>query len=1072
MTKRMLVDATQPEEIRVAVVNGNRLEELDFETTSRKQLKGNIYLAKVMRVEPALQAAFIDYGCLRHGFLAFPEVHPDYYRIPVADREALLAEEQRCADLAEVDEDEPPPRRTVRHRPPSRGQSRPTGLESSAAAVGTCDGNTDEPSGHEGPIDHLDENHDEHPGELHNNHEDIDGSDVHSSVTMLAAQIPVETLVFEAPLLPGDMEPEHEVKVGEVAPSLVASSPVTSSPVALSKDVVGTHSFIGSPECPEVASLDVIGGDEIEEIVRRRPRPLRSYKIQEVITRRQILLVQVVKEERGGKGAALTTYLSLPGRYCVLMPNTGRGGGVSRKITNPVDRKRLKEMLFDLDIPPGMAVILRTAGLERSKAEIKRDLEYLLRLWDSIREQTLRSTAPELIYEEANLIKRSIRDLYSNEIDEVLVEGDQGYRLARDFMRMLVPSHAKRVQPYHDETIPLFFRYQVETQIDAVHSPVVQLKSGGYIVLNQTEALVAIDVNSGRSTRERNIEETAFKTNLEAVDEVARQLRLRDLAGLIVIDFIDMDDSRNNLAVERRLKEAMKTDRARIQLGRISPFGLLELSRQRLRPSLMETNYEKCPHCAGVGLIRSVESAALHALRAVEEEGIRRRYAEITVAVAPKVALYVLNTKRAELSRMEQRYGMHVAMLADETLIVPDLRIERVRARGPEDGAVAVFTADVSYTENDYRANPDDDDEINGADIAGEVAVEPVGVPEIVVARGGLGGASVGDGRGDRRGGRRNRRNRHGNDGAERPAEARVVPQAALEAEVRVPFYHTESEGGASSGEGEAIATTGEVVATPEATEALARKRRRGKRGGRRRGRGRNEPGSGEVGLESPEAAPDEAPEVAPDEAPEMAPDEAFLLAIPPVQSLGAAERIGPWNDEDDFDWFPDGERLAPVADTTAVDTTEVAIVPDEINAISPEVETDACSGDELDNEPEDEPYAESSSDTGPSKRIRRKSAAKATDEGDGLVARRVRRRVKPAATEDDTLPADGVFETAPETVPETVTETAPESMALQSPPESVAETEITGQEVPAEVAVVAPSAVPQATRRGWWSRD
>ncbi len=353
--------------------------------------------------------------------------------------------------------------------------------------------------------------------------------------------------------------------------------------------------------------MDDLGGDEADDAQRRRPRPLRSYKIQEVIKRRQILLVQVVKEERGNKGAALTTYLSLPGRYCVLMPNTGRGGGISRKITNPQDRKRLKEMMSDLDIPEGMAVILRTAGMERTKPEIKRDLEYLLRLWDSIRDLTLQSSAPALIYEEANLIKRSIRDLYTNDIDEVHVEGENGYRVARDFMHMLMPSHTRKVQLYRDETIPLFFRYQVETQIDAIHSPVCQLKSGGYIVINQTEALVAIDVNSGRSTRERNIEETAHKTNLEAADEIARQLRLRDLAGLIVIDFIDMEDARNNASVERRIKEAMKNDRARIQVGRISPFGLLELSRQRLRPSLMETNFEKCPHCTGTGMIRSIE---------------------------------------------------------------------------------------------------------------------------------------------------------------------------------------------------------------------------------------------------------------------------------------------------------------------------------------------------------------------------------------------------------------------------------------------------------------------------------
>ncbi|MEI7610951.1 MAG: Rne/Rng family ribonuclease, partial [Rhodospirillaceae bacterium] len=552
--------------------------------------------------------------------------------------------------------------------------------DSSEAEAANGDSQADA-ADHESEADHGSDADDDGPGKV------------------MPATIPVESVSEE----PGSEEPETppaaavQAETGEESGDETEEADAPSLESDLTDAAGDTDGHDGAEEAAEPIRVDTIGGDEAdedEEVARRRPRSLRSYKIQEVIKRRQILLVQVTKEERGTKGAALTTYLSLPGRYCVLMPNTGRGGGVSRKITNPQDRKRLKEMLSDLDIPQGMAVILRTAGLERSKAEIKRDLEYLLRLWDSIREQTLQSTAPELIYEEANLIKRSIRDLYANDIDEVLVEGEDGYRVAKDFMRMLVPSQAKRVQPYRDETIPLFFRYQVESQIDAMHSPVVQLKSGGYIVINQTEALVAIDVNSGRSTRERNIEETAFKTNLEAADEVARQLRLRDLAGLIVIDFIDMEDNRNNAAVERRLKEAMKNDRARIQLGRISPFGLLELSRQRLRPSLLEANFEKCPHCSGLGVIRSIESAALHALRAIEEEGIRRRSSEISVALPSKVALYILNTKRAELALVEQRYGLRIVILTDDELIVPDLRIERVKARLPgEEAAAAIATA-------------------------------------------------------------------------------------------------------------------------------------------------------------------------------------------------------------------------------------------------------------------------------------------------------------------------------------------------------------------------------------------
>src|SRR5437879_1769571 len=434
----------------------------------------------------------------------------------------------------------------------------------------------------------------------------------------------------------------------------------------------------------EAESVETFGGDEVEEVEeadaeRRRAQPTRHYKIQEVVKRRQIMLVQVAKEERGNKGAALTTYLSLAGRYCVLMPNTGRGGGVSRKITSIGDRRRLKEILEDLDIPEGMGVIVRTAGDERSKAEIKRDYEYLLRLWNEIRDLTLKSTAPALIYEEGNLIKRSIRDLYARDIDEVLVEGEEGYKTAKAFMRTLMPSHAKRVQPYRDPQIPMFQRFQIESQIDAIHSPIGQLRSGGYIVINQTEALVSIDVNSGRSTRERNIEETALRTNLEAAEEIARQLRLRDLAGLIVIDFIDMEEHRNQIAVERRLKEALKNDRPRIQVGRISPFGLLEMARQRLRPSLAEASTQPCPHCGGTGFIRSVESTALYVLRSIEEEGIRRRSAEVCIYVPTTVALYILNHKPESLAQIEARYGIKVVVARDDSVIPPAFRLERLR---------------------------------------------------------------------------------------------------------------------------------------------------------------------------------------------------------------------------------------------------------------------------------------------------------------------------------------------------------------------------------------------------------
>ena len=549
-TKRMLIDATHSEETRVVVLNGNRLEDYDVEVASRKHLKGNIYLAKVTRVEPSLQAAFVDYGGNRHGFLSFNEIHPDYYQIPVTDREALIAEQSG------QEEDEPEP-------------------------------------------------------------EDVDVS-----------------------------ENGDDVEEGD-------------------------------------NTVQSVGGDDSDEVEIRRPSAAslrRRYKIQEVINRRQIILVQVVKEERGNKGAALTTYLSLAGRYCVLMPNTARGGGISRKITLGNDRKRLKSILTDLEISEGMAVIVRTAGSDRTKSEIRRDYNYLLRLWDSVRRLTLDSVSPTLVYEEANLIKRSIRDLYDRDIDEVVVEGEDGHKTAKNFMKLLIPSHVKRVIRYTDPVMPLFHRFQVEGQLDAMHSQTVQLRSGGYIVINPTEALVAIDVNSGRSTRERNIEETASRTNMEAAEEIARQLRLRDLAGLIVIDFIDMEIARNRIQVERRMKEAMRNDRARIQLGRISPFGLLELSRQRLRPSLLETSFSTCPQCGGTGLVRSVETAALHVLRAIEEEGIRRRNGTVTVFTPAEIALYLLNQKRSALADVEARYEIAIVIRTDESLISPPYRIEWLKA--------------------------------------------------------------------------------------------------------------------------------------------------------------------------------------------------------------------------------------------------------------------------------------------------------------------------------------------------------------------------------------------------------
>jgi ribonuclease E len=607
----------------------------------------------------------------------------------------------------------------------------------------------------------------------------------------------------------------------------------------------GNGTFVEPPTQEELAPaaepLETIGGgDETEESEAEAPRPRfrshRHYKIQEVIKRRQIMLVQVTKEERGNKGAALTTYLSLAGRYCVLMPNTPRGGGVSRKITSMQDRRRLKDLMSDLSVPDGMGVIVRTAGSERTKPEIKRDFEYLLRLWDEIRDLTLKSTAPALVYEEGNLIKRSIRDLYSRDIEEVVVDGDDAYRAAKTFMKMLMPSHAKRVKPYRDPTVPLFHRFQVEGQIDAIHSPVVQLRSGGYIVINPTEALVAIDVNSGRATRERNIEETALKTNLEAAEEVARQLRLRDLAGLIVIDFIDMEEGRNNFQVERRVKEAMRYDRARIQIGRISPFGLLELSRQRMRPSLIEASTEPCPHCGGTGHVRSTESTTLHILRAIEEEGMRRRSAEISVTVPSNAALYLLNHKREALSFTEKRYGFHVLIGRDDTLVPPAFRLDRLRALTPEEIAALPIPAPAPLP---VEEEEDDDiaaeDEAESEESATETALPPpAGIPilfdrEETEAEPPQARETEREGE---RGGRRRRHRRRGGDKVVAPHQPREPPPEREAGDVG------ESAGiAAAPAEGEASGPPRTPHAEDDTHGAEHKRRRRGRRGGRRRRR-------------------------------------------------------------------------------------------------------------------------------------------------------------------------------------------------------------------------------------------
>ncbi len=644
MAKKMLIDATHAEETRVVVVDGNKVEEFDFETQSRRQLAGNIYLAKVTRVEPSLQAAFVDYGGNRHGFLAFNEIHPDYYQIPVADREALIAEERAYAEAMRAEseaEAEKPKRSRRRRKPKSETVAAEVEVQDAVVTAEPAETSEESTSGDIAGMETI----------------DLEGSSPMETV----AETPVETPESGADEdeAPGD---------ADVADAEDASGDDSDDNAAKSADATSKDDNIES----------VADEDETEDVrPARKPRPKR-YKIQEVIKVRQILLIQVVKEERGNKGAALTTYLSLAGRYCVLMPNTARGGGISRKITNAADRKKLKAIANEMDVPDGAGLIIRTAGSQRTKTEIKRDYEYLQRLWEQIRELTLKSIAPAQIYEEGNLIKRSIRDLYSKEIDEVIVEGEVGYRTAKDFMKMIMPSHAKNVKHYQ-EPMPLYARHQVESYLSGMFNPTVQLPSGGYIVIGVTEALVAIDVNSGRATKEGSIEQTATKTNLEAADEVARQLRLRDLAGLIVIDFIDMDERKNNSAVEKRMKDKLKTDRARIQVGRISGFGLMEMSRQRLRPGMLESTTQMCSHCHGTGLLRSDDNVALGILRQLEEEGVRGRSKEVLVKAPIAISNYLMNQKREHIAQIEGRYGLSVRVEGDPHMVSPDFALEKFK---------------------------------------------------------------------------------------------------------------------------------------------------------------------------------------------------------------------------------------------------------------------------------------------------------------------------------------------------------------------------------------------------------
>ena len=703
MTRRMLIDSSHAEQTRVVIMEGNTLLEYDSELSSQRNLKGNIYLAKITRVEPSLQAAFVDYGGNRHGFLPFSEIHPDYYRIPVADREALLAEQARARGPSEFDDDDEDLIALDGEEPEFNGSAALDADEDAAAYA-----------------DHDDEG-------------------------------------AEAAETDGD------------------------SDAADSDDQEGDSSEGRSRQRRNGRGRSngrKNGDDSRSEQDRRRGARLRrSYSIQEVVKRGQIMLVQVVKEERGTKGAAVTTYLSLAGRYCVLMPNTARGGGISRKITVGKDRKRLKTIVDSLSIPGGMAVIVRTAGIGRTKLEIKRDFDYLAKTWEQIREVTLQSRAPALIYEESQLIKRVLRDSYTREIEEVLIQGDTAYREAKDFMKTLMPSHAKRVQPYKHSSPPLFHRFQVDAQLEHLHSPIVQLRSGGYLVINLTEALVAIDVNSGRSTRERHIEETALKTNLEAAEEIARQLRLRDLAGLIVVDFIDMEDRRNNAAVERKFKDALRTDRARVQTGRISSLGLLEMSRQRLRPSILETMMQTCPHCSGTGRIHSTATSALHVLRALEDHGLRGNAGIARVSTPPDVAFYILNDKRDELVRFERDYNLYCRFEPDATLTAPDMRVEMLERSDAPNFVVAPLPPPLPVDEQEADVEEEQQPE-KPAQSGGQQRKGRRNAPE-AEDEGESGDAS--NRRRGRRGGRRRRRDEDEKGTVE--ASGPAAPPAAEEAD-------------------------------------------------------------------------------------------------------------------------------------------------------------------------------------------------------------------------------------------------------------------------------------------------
>jgi ribonuclease E len=916
MPNKMLIDATHPEETRVVVVRGNRVEEFDFETAQRKQLRGNIYLAKVTRVEPSLQAAFVEYGGNRHGFLAFSEIHPDYYQIPVADRQALIEADERAHREAEEESENHSGRRRSRHRNHRRRGSGER-VQSEIVEHADAEAAHGQPGAeyHGVQPDLPEHGYDEsglHPtlaepieaefgpgadasGHVHDaspdhTEEHVEAGAEHDAGDDDAAQpdwpeTPVGAAV-EASVAETDEERRadgetsgHDERVAEeqAEENVAHADDGPHDETVAAEHAVAAEGEVSAPaigdehdedeEAEEEDVVESVGGEDVLEEVPERPfRPRRQYKIQEVIKRRQVMLVQVVKEERGNKGAALTTYLSLAGRYAVLMPNTARGGGISRKITSAQDRSRLKEVVQDLDVPEGMGIILRTAGASRTKPEIKRDFEYLIRMWETVRDTTLKSQAPTLVYEEGSLIKRSLRDLYNKEIDEILVAGEAGYREAHDFMKMLMPSNVRAVKQYRDGQ-PLFSRMGVESQLDAMFSPTVQLRSGGYIVINQTEALVSIDVNSGRATREHHIEDTALKTNLEAAEEVARQLRLRDLAGLIVIDFIDMDEKRNNRAVERKLSDCLRQDRARIQVGRISHFGLLEMSRQRIRASVLESSTEPCSTCGGTGHVRSVSSVALQLLRGIEEILMKGATHNLVVRTRTDVALYVLNHKRGHLRDLENAFKVSLSVVADANVSgLQSYIIDRGEQVHTLEAAKALIAAQAAASVPQAE-EADDQEEAFDAEIESEIETEETeGLTEDASAGGEAGGDQENQGRGRKR--RRRRRGRGGSEAREASQPGEEQESAPAEQAADAPA----EDGEAEDDETEEQPAFGRGEQRPSGER---RPRRRGRRGGRRRRGGGDDGLAGSISDEFAAPAESEAVSAAAD-----------LDAYPPSSTL------------------------------------------------------------------------------------------------------------------------------------------------------------------------------------------